>query len=354
LYRAIDTPAASAGPEYFTTAETSSEPPDFDVDFREGMEVGWSADRPAEVTGSGGTHRWKLGQDIPFARHVAPDDQDGAATPELLASRAEGRPLWGMLRGEVDDFEGRLRRAQTAEEHLQLSMMLKQFFIGELQMRCSLPEFWRKVTLIRADGPEFAVLGSWDALMALARETWRLFGVFADANLREYAGAEGKTMSLAIALARGESDTPESLYAVAGDRLRAARSVAHDSIWVLGRILDARQFSDAAESRATMTRLIREFGVPPQLLDELAAFYREGSATVITPGGRRTNARVERPWRFYRRLNTLMRSQTRNRDFVRLRADLISDFTGRRASAVRLRPHGRVALEWAKLETDSV
>jgi hypothetical protein len=61
---------------------------------------------------------------------------------------------------------------------------------------------------------------------------------------------------------------------------------------------------------------------------------------------------VDRPWRFYRRLNAVLGSN-RSKEFQRLRSDLISDFTGRRASNVRLRPQGRVALEWAKLETES-
>jgi hypothetical protein len=103
-----------------------------------------------------------------------------------------------------------------------------------------------------------------------------------------------------------------------------------------------------------MTRLIREFDVPRQLLDELAGLYREASDTILTPGSRRTNVRVEKPWRFYRRLNSTLGTQQRGRDFQRLRTDLIADFTGRRASNVRLRPQGRVALEWARLETEAV
>ena len=43
----------------------------------------------------------------------------------------------------------------------------------------------------------------------------------------------------------------------------------------------------------------------------------------------------------------------RNKDFQRLRTELITDFTGRNAAQVRLRPAGRVALEWARLETEA-
>lgn len=102
-----------------------------------------------------------------------------------------------------------------------------------------------------------------------------------------------------------------------------------------------------------MTRLIREFGASPQLLYELAGFYTEAEQSGTAPvGSRGRHDRVDRPWRFHRRLNTLI-PHSRNREFQRLRTDLINDFTGRRAKQIRLRPQGRVALEWARLETDA-
>ncbi len=105
-----------------------------------------------------------------------------------------------MLRGDVDNFGIRIRRAQTIEEHIQLSVMYKQFFAGELEVLCSMPEFWRKVTVIYSGGDDFAVYGAWDALIGLAREMERLFHRFAEANLKDFAGPEGKTISMALAL----------------------------------------------------------------------------------------------------------------------------------------------------------
>ena len=106
-----------------------------------------------------------------------------------------------MLRGDVDNFGIRIRRAQTIEEHIQLSVMYKQFFAGELEVLCSMPEFWRKVTVIYSGGDDFAVYGAWDALLGLAREMERLFHRFAEQNLKDFAGPEGKTISMALALA---------------------------------------------------------------------------------------------------------------------------------------------------------
>jgi len=237
------------------------------------------------------------------------------------------------------------------EEYLQLSLMYQQFMVNELQMRCSLPEFWQGVEVLYASGSTFAVAGAWDALIGLSREMQRIFSMFVESNLREFAGAAGKTISMAITLASEDSSTLASVYADAGDKLELARAVSRDSIWVLGRTLEWKQLADAAESRVTMTRLIREFGASRQFLDELAAFYRDSGDTIVTPGARSTNTRVDKPWRFYRRLNSVLAPSGRSKEYQRLRSDLISEFTGRRASNIRLRPQGRVALEWARLET---
>ena len=324
--------------------------------FEEAARAAWSPEDPASINPGEGKHSWAFGNgpdDIPFARHTAAEDDESApAGLTTLATRADGRWLAGVLRGDVDAFGVRLRRSASVEEHLQLSMMYKQFFVGELQIRCALPEYWRKVKLLAADGQDFAVAGSWDALIGLAREIQRIFQIFVEANLKDYPGIEGKTISMAIALGTSEDATITSLFAEAGEKLELAKASGRDSIWVLGRTLEWKQLGDAAELKDTMARMIREFRVPRQLLDELGAFYKGTGEAVLTPGARRTNARVDRPWRFYRRLNVMLAGARGGKDFQRLRADLISDFTGRRASNVRLRPQGRVALEWAKLETE--
>jgi CRISPR-associated protein Csm1 len=348
------TPAAGSGSSLFAEpVSTQAEP--FSEVFRSGAVIGWSPECPAVISERDGKFTWSLGEEIPFADHAAPDDDGSApASPDALASRSAGRWIWGVLRADVDSFGEMLRKSNTIEEHLQLSMMYKTFVVGELQMRCSLPEFWQKVRVLYAGGQSFAVVGAWDALIGLAREMQRMFALFVDANVRELAGTEGKSVSMALALADDDDATLAGVYGEAGDKLAIAKAAGRDSIWVLGRILEWKQLADAAESRVTMTRLIRDFGVSKQFLDELAAFYSDSSDTIVSPGVRKTNVRVDRPWRFYRRLDAVLGTQARGREFARLRSDLISDFTGRRASNIRLRPQGRVALEWARLETGAI
>jgi CRISPR-associated protein Csm1 len=353
----IGSPLAGAA-QFDPFAESDNEAPfeEFGSAVRQAVTVGWSPESPAEIVPDGGKHSWPIGtgiEAIPLARHAAPGkDDNAAATPRVLGTRASGRKAWGVLRGDIDNAGMRLRRAQNVEEYLQLGLMYKQFLASELQMRCSLPEFWRKVTLVSTGADDFVVYGAWDALIGFAREVQRIFSAFVDTNLKDYTGLEGKTISMAIALARDENATLQSVLAGAMAKLEIAKTSGKDCIYLFGRTLEWKQLADAAETRQTMARLIREFGASPQLLYELAGFYAEteqsGTGVVST---RMRHDRVDRPWRFHRRLNALMPS-SRNREFLRLRTDLIEDFTGRRARQIRLRPQGRVALEWARLETE--
>ena len=336
--------------------EVLSDPASTAVDFFNALEtdtIYWNLDKPALIDTSSGRHQWRLGtgpDHVPFIRHDAMDDVgDAPATPDVLAVRATGTKAWGVLVGDVDDISLRFQRAQSIEEHLQLSVMYRQFFAGELQMICSQPEFFRKLTLLHTGADDFALYGSWDALIAVARELHRLFSLFVEANLREHAGLEGKTISMGLSLSRPEEDNLGAVYMNAKERLEAAKSSGKDCIHIFGRTIAWKQLAEAAESRQTMTALVRQ-GAAPEFLSEIADFYRE-SAHVNTTGARGRADRLDRPWRFYRRLNSYL-GELRGKESQRLRADLIDDFTGRRAKQIRLRPQERVALEWAHLEIE--
>jgi CRISPR-associated protein Csm1 len=314
--------------------------------------VGWSPDAPARIVASAGNdagkHSWVIGTSpdaVPLARHTAlTDDGREAATVSVLASRAEGMPVWGVLRGDVDSFAIRIRRLQSIEEYVQLSVLYKQFFAGEVEVLCSLPEFWRKVNLLHTGGDDFAVCGAWDALIGFARELQRLFQRFTEEHLKEFPGPEGKTITMALALAP-ELDTPlGSVYGRSRDRLEIAKSADKDCFYLLGRTLEWKQLSDSAELKDELTAMVREFGVAPQYIRDLCGIYRE---TRRVPGAKR----VERPWRFHRRLTRILGS-SRARDFQKARTSLIADLVGKNPANIKLRPSGRVALEWARLSTD--
>ncbi len=108
-----------------------------------------------------------------------------------------------------------------------------------------MPEFWRKVTVIYSGGDDFAVYGAWDALIGLASELERLFRRFAEQNLKDFAGPEGKTISMALAMAPAVDASLGAVFEEAGQRLEAA-VVDKDCFWLLGRTLEWRQFAEAA------------------------------------------------------------------------------------------------------------
>jgi CRISPR-associated protein Csm1 len=336
-------PASDAGSELY------------DAMFRgQRSQVGWNAESPSLLVLDGGDPQWVVGlgetNGLPVATHLAMDDSGAEpASCADLAQRAQGRPLWGVLRGDIDEFGVRLRRAQTVEEHIQLSILFRRFFAGELHLACCAPDYWRKVSILYTGGDDFAVAGSWDALLALAPELHRLFHRTVEEFLKDAPGPEGKTISMAVALAP-EPDTPLArVWAEAGRQLESAKTTGKDSISVLGRVLEWRQLTEAAEMKDTMLRLIREFGASPQFLAELAAFYRETDGALPVRLNRNRAARAARPWRFHRRLSRVLESSTRRREFEKVKAGLLGEFIRKNQSHVKLRPAGRIALEWARL-----
>ncbi|MBV6431806.1 MAG: hypothetical protein IANPNBLG_01939 [Bryobacteraceae bacterium] len=317
--------------------------------------VGWSPDSPGRVLTGDGKYTWTIGSEhgqILLPRHVALSD-DGAHPVDAaaLAARATGAAVWGVLRGDVDNLDIRFRRVQSIEEHVQLSVLYKQFFAGELEVLCSMPEFWRKVTILYSGGDDFAAYGAWDALLQLARELQRLFRRFSEESLKDFPGGEGKTISMALALAPSPEATLVSVFEEAGRMLEDAKCSSRDSFALLGRVLEWRQINGASDLKDTMVRVVQEFGGSTRFLGELAAFYREEVFSPLS-ASRKKEGEMEKPWRLHRRVLRVLPS-TRDRELERLRGSLIVDLVGKNASQVKLRPAGRVALEWARLLTEA-
>ena len=328
--------------------------------LRDAESVGWSPETPGRILVGEGKHAWSLTgspDSLPFARHAAPNDAGTEpASTETLASRAAGHGTWGVLRGDVDNFDIRIRRAQSIEEHIQLSVMYKQFFAGELEVLCSMPEFWRKVTVIYSGGDDFAVYGAWDALIGLAREMERLFRRFTETNLKDFAGPEAKTITMALALAPAEDASLGSVFEEAGRRLEAAKSSDKDCVYLLGRTLEWKQFTDAADLKDLLLRMVTDFGVSPQYLKDLCGIYRETQSKMSKRQARKMGG--ERPWRYHRRIRRILSAARpamgpARGDYQKARTALIADLIGRSAITVKLRPAGRVALEWARLSAEA-
>jgi CRISPR-associated protein Csm1 len=328
-------------------------PKDLVEKIRAAKQIGWSPDSELIIDVDAPKHAWEITQDftdgVVLARHTAlTPDGHAPANPHALARLSSGLPLWGVLRADVDNFGIRIRRAQSIEEHVQLSMMFKHFFARELDLICSLPEFWQRVTVVTSGGDNFAVYGAWDALILLARDTQRVFSRFVEENLKDFPGAEGKTISMAIASASGNEPLTD-VYDRAGRNLSLAKAVDKDCIFLLDRVLEWKQLNDAIEVKDMVGRIAGEFKAGKQFLSELERLYQKVSAPESLADPEKL---VRRAYRFQRKYSRI--SSQREREFARLRTHLISEIVGRNVKPtpgkqLKLRPAGVVALEWARL-----
>lgn len=316
--------------------------------------VGWSADSALLLTWQAGTHSWPLWEHsrveedgILFPRRFAMDDEHAApASLREVAERAEGADRWGILRGDVDHFELQLRRAGSVEEHIHFSALFKEFFAGELAVLCALPDFWRKVTILYRGGDDFAVSGSWDALIQLGRELQRVFDKFVEKQIAGLPGIEAKSISMALSIAPELASSPSAVFAEAGIELRTAKSVELGSFYLFGRSLEWKRLSDAEELKSSLVRLVRDHYYPAAYLNDLAGVYRESFSA--RAGRRSKAARGDRRWRTYLRLSRVI-PQPRGKEQNSLRSAIITNLMAKRTAGVKLRPAARVALEWARL-----
>jgi CRISPR-associated protein Csm1 len=316
--------------------------------------VGWSADRPAHLTWDEGQYSWRLEEQssaddeaILFLRRFAMDETGNHPSSLVeLAERAEGAARWGVLRGDVDHFDFRLRRAGSIEEHIHLSVLFKEFFAGELALLCTLGDFWRKVSILYRGGDDFALLGTWDALVMLAREVERLFEKFVQQNFESFPSLEGKTISMALAIAPDFETSATAMFEQAGVQLRAAKATEPGSFHLFGRTLEWKRLGDAEELKTGLVRLVREFGYSPAYINDLAAVYREAFSARASRSSKAI--RVDKPWRTYRRLSRVI-PQARSKELNNIRSTVITNLVGKKTAGFKLRPSARVGLEWARL-----
>ncbi len=256
---------------------------------------------------------------------------------------SEGRPGLPVLRGDVDRFRHLIDRAESIEAHVTYSVLFRQFFEGEVTRLAA-----DRAEILFLGGDEFAVAGDWQVLIDLGVELHRLFDRFIEENLAATPGPEGKTLSMALALPE-PAETLASVFGRCGELLSDAKAITRDGFHLFGRTIDWKQAPEAASIKDHAVRLVKEFGCSTQFLDELRGFYPETELT-----GRKRIAKAERPWRYYRRLAVTLdplERRARSREFEKVKEALANEIIGKNVGQARLRPTGRVALDWAQLLT---
>ena len=346
-------------PGYFDAFQAQSAGTDrIPRDLRDATAIGWSFDFPALIAAEGGTHRWDVGTDaaISITRHGArasggaKASVDAFATTKELARRAHGQRLWGVLRGEIDDYGTRMRRLQSVEEHVHLSMLYKQFLAGEIQLLCSQGEYFQHVSVLHSGASDFAIYGSWDALAGFARELERVFSRFAQENLKELPGAEAKTITMALTIA--EPGAPLArVYEDCARDLEIARASDKDCLHILGRVLEWKQLNEAADLKEALVHLNEEFRGGRQFLAQLRNLYKKVEAPEQSGVQMDDERLMARALRFQRRFGRV--ASRREREFQKLRSHLMKEMAGRNLRGrLKLRPEGLIALEWARLAED--
>ena len=319
--------------------------------LRDATGIGWSFLFPALIQAEGGDHRWDLGRhagtdNISLPRHAARNG-DAVASARELAKRAKGTKLWAILRGEIDGFQLRLRRAAGVEEHVQISLLFKQFLAGEIELLCSQPEYFQRVTVLRAGAGDFALCGAWDALAAFARDLQRVFALFATENLKELPGAEAKSVTMSLSNG-APGDSMAALWETSGRDLEIAQAADKDCFHLLGRVLEWKQLKNAVELRDTVTQLGDDFRGGADFLAQLRNLYRKVETAAANPAPGEQDRLAARALRFQRRFARV--GNKRERQFQDLRSHLMKEVAGRNLRGrLRLRPEGLVALEWARL-----
>jgi len=347
----------------FLPSAAHSETDSYFETFAQGLvsaqRVAWSSNHPARLAWGEGQYAWALKEQsglddegILFPRCLALDETgEQFASPQELAKRADGAPNWGVLRGDVDHFDLQLRRAASIEDHLHLSVAFKEFFAGELALLCArLPDLWRKVSILYRGGDGFTILGAWDGLIVLARELQRLFEKFIEHNFESLPGVEGKSLSMALALAGEPRASAPAVLQEASLFLRAAKSSELGSFHLFGRTLEWKRLADAEELKESLVRLVTRFAYPADYIHDLASVYREAFST--RPGRRGKAVRVDKPWRTHMRVSRVI-PQARGKEGSNLRDTVITNLVGKRTTGMKLRPSARVGLEWARLAAGS-
>lgn len=347
LHEQVRENSPANAPDFFEPFPESAGEPEIPIpDLRDAQAVAWSFDFPALLAAEGGTHRWDLTRqasatNINVLRHRA-SNQEGPLDAAKLAGTSKGRPMWGVLRGEVDDFKMRLRRLHSVEEYVHLLLLYKQFFIGEIELLCSHGDYFQRVTVISTGASEFALYGAWDALARMAQELQRVFTRFAEENLKELPGGEAKSVTMALAIAEPGAGLAAT-YESCGRDLAVAQAADKDCLFLMGKILEWKQLQDAADLKDAIVRLDEEFKSGRQFIDQLRALYRK----VESPERLDEDRLRARAARFQRRFARV--ATRREREFQKLRAHLMKELAGRsNRGRLKLRPEGLVALEWAR------
>ncbi|MBI2690193.1 MAG: hypothetical protein HYX27_28130 [Acidobacteria bacterium] len=275
-------------------------------------------------------------------------------SPQELGRKAQGRRAWGLLRCEIDLAAARIDLADSAENFQYLALLYKNLVAGELlRIVSAMPAHAGRVSIVYSGGYDFAVAGAWDALLGVAAEFHRVFSLFAADLPGGKDLAEGASLSAALTVADPGESLP-SVWRRNREALETVRSSGRNALALFDRILDWPALKDAEGLKLRIRKLRDVYHCPAEVFAELEDFYgvRGPGDRLASPRARRRERSVDKPWRFHSRLRRLAGDRTGS-EFERQWRAFLGDLIGRGQVQKQLRPAGKVALDWAQLESGS-
>lgn len=223
---------------------------------------------------------------IRFTANVTPHKDSGGtvATFEDLQEASQGLKRLGVLRMDVDDlghlFGFGFRQADgtsraTIARVASLSTMMSIFFegwVGKLCQDVNAEGPKERIYSIYSGGDDLFIVGSWDALPALASKISRDLKRFAAGNPLVHVSA-------GITLHGGKYPLYQAAQQAAGALDRAKDLDGKDAITFLGQSLHWPEFARATDLCEQLQHIQREPGVGRSLFHLLGQLYAEYQAT---------------------------------------------------------------------------
>ena len=296
--------------------------PELAQELREAKSVGWSPDLETVIAPAPGKHNWPLTANlsldgISLARHAAPGDEGracGEAPPESFQARVRKAVRSGACCAAMSTISVSACAACKPLKSTS-SFPCCTSSSSPVSWKCSAPcpNSGGKVTILYSGGNDFAVCGSWDALILLARELQRMFQRFSEENLKDFPGLPKRRPSPWRARWRTMTASHRSrMFTMSAAAIwRLAKAADKDCIFLLDRILEWKQLSGRGRVEGSRgTRISEEFRAGKQLSERVDAALSESFVAAL-PGKRRRTPYHEkllrRAYRFQRKFSTAAR-----------------------------------------------
>jgi len=265
-------------------------------------------------------------------------NKDGE-TVELkdLADEASGIKRWGVLRADVDHL-GEVFKKGLGEDNRSisrlsmLSYLISYFFSARIQALAQSIDFKNSIYLAYAGGDDLFVIGAWSKLPEFAHQIYKDFRQFTSNRL---------TLSAGIFIAPSEKFPVYQAAKLAGKAEASAKDAGRDSLSILGKELEWREYSDVKDIKNDLVNLLKSENFPRAILGILNAGWAEFQQA------KEKEIPMFPVWRL---IYALTRLKEREKDKPEL-LQALSEIESRIVQGVGLHPHLDLIVRWAELET---